>query len=253
MPRDGALVLSDLRQSTLSIICEPCGRRGRYSVAKLMEQRRREADGPSVGGGRSPHPPAPLLQSRPQPVAATGRLRWSPPRVMFPGTHPLKHFQRNGLYHWEDYHMATPMPDILLLAIENWTALGRSVDFSTVTGTLNSSTSYTISDSTSGLSLNVVGTRFTTVNVLGYNLLATGTITRFTLSLRGKPIAEGSNYSLPASQLLSALETSVFEHKPCRFSISGSASRRRSAELPRSSKETLPTSCPNTSTSPPST
>jgi hypothetical protein len=38
MPRDGSPVLSDLRQSTLSIVCEPCGRRGRYSVAKLMEQ-----------------------------------------------------------------------------------------------------------------------------------------------------------------------------------------------------------------------
>ena len=38
MPRDGALVLSDLRQPTLSIACEPCGRRGRYSVAKLMEE-----------------------------------------------------------------------------------------------------------------------------------------------------------------------------------------------------------------------
>jgi hypothetical protein len=38
MPRDGALILSDLRQPALSIVCEPCGRRGRYSVAKLMEQ-----------------------------------------------------------------------------------------------------------------------------------------------------------------------------------------------------------------------
>jgi hypothetical protein len=38
MTRDGALVLSDLRQPTRSIVCEPCGRRGRYSVAKLMEQ-----------------------------------------------------------------------------------------------------------------------------------------------------------------------------------------------------------------------
>jgi len=38
MPRDGALVLSDLRQPTLSIVCEPCGRRGRYSVARLMEE-----------------------------------------------------------------------------------------------------------------------------------------------------------------------------------------------------------------------
>ena len=38
MPRDGALVLSDLREPTLSIICEPCGRSGRYSVAKLMAE-----------------------------------------------------------------------------------------------------------------------------------------------------------------------------------------------------------------------
>jgi hypothetical protein len=36
MPRDGALVLSDLRQPTLSIVCEACGRRGHYSVAKLL-------------------------------------------------------------------------------------------------------------------------------------------------------------------------------------------------------------------------
>ena len=38
MPRDGSLILSDLREPTLSIVCAPCGRRGRYSVAKLMEQ-----------------------------------------------------------------------------------------------------------------------------------------------------------------------------------------------------------------------
>jgi hypothetical protein len=38
MPRCGALILSDLRQPTLSIVCEPCGRRGRYCVAKLAEQ-----------------------------------------------------------------------------------------------------------------------------------------------------------------------------------------------------------------------
>jgi hypothetical protein len=38
MPRDGALTLSDVREPALSIVCEPCGRRGRYSVAKLMEQ-----------------------------------------------------------------------------------------------------------------------------------------------------------------------------------------------------------------------
>jgi hypothetical protein len=38
MPRDGALTLSDVRGPTLSIVCEPCGRRGRYGVAGLMEQ-----------------------------------------------------------------------------------------------------------------------------------------------------------------------------------------------------------------------
>ena len=38
MPRDGSITLSDVREPTLSIVCEPCSRRGRYSVAKLMEQ-----------------------------------------------------------------------------------------------------------------------------------------------------------------------------------------------------------------------
>jgi hypothetical protein len=38
MPRDGAVVLSDLRNPTLSIVCEPCGRRGTYNVARLMEE-----------------------------------------------------------------------------------------------------------------------------------------------------------------------------------------------------------------------
>jgi hypothetical protein len=38
MPSDGALTLSDVRGPTLEIVCEPCGRRGRYSVAKLKEE-----------------------------------------------------------------------------------------------------------------------------------------------------------------------------------------------------------------------
>ena len=38
MPRDGALTLSDVRSPTLAIVCEPCGRRGRLSVARLMEE-----------------------------------------------------------------------------------------------------------------------------------------------------------------------------------------------------------------------
>ena len=38
MPRDGAVVLSDLRSPTLSIVCEPCSRRWRYAVARLIEE-----------------------------------------------------------------------------------------------------------------------------------------------------------------------------------------------------------------------
>jgi hypothetical protein len=38
MPRDGSIILTDVREPTLTIVCEPCGRRGRYSVAKLMAE-----------------------------------------------------------------------------------------------------------------------------------------------------------------------------------------------------------------------
>jgi hypothetical protein len=31
-----AFTLSDLREQTLTIVCQPCGRRGRYNVARLM-------------------------------------------------------------------------------------------------------------------------------------------------------------------------------------------------------------------------
>jgi hypothetical protein len=36
MPRDGALTLSDIREPTLAIACERCGRRGRYNVGRLI-------------------------------------------------------------------------------------------------------------------------------------------------------------------------------------------------------------------------
>jgi hypothetical protein len=36
--RENAHTLSDFRVPTLSIECEPCARRGRYNVAKLMEK-----------------------------------------------------------------------------------------------------------------------------------------------------------------------------------------------------------------------
>jgi hypothetical protein len=38
MPRDGVLILSDIRNSTLSIICEPCSRRGTYNVASIHDR-----------------------------------------------------------------------------------------------------------------------------------------------------------------------------------------------------------------------
>ena len=36
MPRDGSLTLSDIREPTLTIVCERCGRYGRYSVKRLI-------------------------------------------------------------------------------------------------------------------------------------------------------------------------------------------------------------------------
>ena len=36
--RAHAHTLSDFRVPTLSIECEPCGRRGRYNIARLMEK-----------------------------------------------------------------------------------------------------------------------------------------------------------------------------------------------------------------------
>jgi hypothetical protein len=38
MPRDGALTLSDVRGPTLAIVCQPCARRRRYAVARLIQE-----------------------------------------------------------------------------------------------------------------------------------------------------------------------------------------------------------------------
>jgi uncharacterized membrane protein affecting hemolysin expression len=38
MPRDGSLILSDVRETTLTIVCQPCGRRGQYNVERLMAE-----------------------------------------------------------------------------------------------------------------------------------------------------------------------------------------------------------------------
>ena len=37
MPKD-AFTLSDVREPTLTVVCEPCARRGCYSVARLIEK-----------------------------------------------------------------------------------------------------------------------------------------------------------------------------------------------------------------------
>jgi hypothetical protein len=37
MPKD-AFTLSDVREPTLTIVCQPWGRRGRYNVERLMER-----------------------------------------------------------------------------------------------------------------------------------------------------------------------------------------------------------------------
>jgi hypothetical protein len=36
MPRDGSLTLSDIREPALTIVCERCGRYGRYNVKRLI-------------------------------------------------------------------------------------------------------------------------------------------------------------------------------------------------------------------------
>jgi hypothetical protein len=38
MPRDGALILSEVRVPVLTVVCEPCGRRERYDVGRVMRQ-----------------------------------------------------------------------------------------------------------------------------------------------------------------------------------------------------------------------
>ncbi len=39
MPRDGVIILTDLQAPFLHLVCEPCGRRGRYAVARLIAER----------------------------------------------------------------------------------------------------------------------------------------------------------------------------------------------------------------------
>ena len=45
MPRDGAIIVGDLvgKLDVLEVACDKCGRKGRYAVARLIEQRGRDA------------------------------------------------------------------------------------------------------------------------------------------------------------------------------------------------------------------
>jgi hypothetical protein len=45
MPRDGAIIFGDLigKLDVLHVVCDKCGRKGRYAVARLIEQRGRDA------------------------------------------------------------------------------------------------------------------------------------------------------------------------------------------------------------------
>jgi hypothetical protein len=48
MPRDGALTLSDIREPTLTIVCERCGRYGRYNVRRLIAAHGADAKLPAL-------------------------------------------------------------------------------------------------------------------------------------------------------------------------------------------------------------
>jgi hypothetical protein len=48
MPRDGSLILSDVRQPTIEIRCERFGRHGRYNVQRLMAEHRADAKLPDL-------------------------------------------------------------------------------------------------------------------------------------------------------------------------------------------------------------
>jgi hypothetical protein len=70
MPRDGAILLTDLQAPFLRVVCEPCGRRGSYGVARLMAKHAMQSSPtyflflPIVRGRRIP-PGAYMIVARP--------------------------------------------------------------------------------------------------------------------------------------------------------------------------------------------
>jgi hypothetical protein len=74
MPRDGALILSEVRVPVLTVVCEPCGLRERYDAERLTRQHgwdahrgnehavaaRTASRGPLAGGKANAADPKPL-------------------------------------------------------------------------------------------------------------------------------------------------------------------------------------------------
>jgi hypothetical protein len=68
MARDASLILADVREPTLALVCEPCGLRGRYRVAWLIE---RHGDAKlTISWSRSP---TARKRARPASTIAVGR------------------------------------------------------------------------------------------------------------------------------------------------------------------------------------
>jgi hypothetical protein len=72
MPRDGALILSEVRVPVLSVVCEPCGRRERYDVERLMRQYGRDCVALPLSPSSSPLPFTSWSFSASRPIRYSG-------------------------------------------------------------------------------------------------------------------------------------------------------------------------------------
>ena len=61
MPRD-AITLADVREPAVEIVCEPCGRRGRYNVERLIAKHGADMRLPDLSGDHRRLPESPLVQ-----------------------------------------------------------------------------------------------------------------------------------------------------------------------------------------------
>ena len=91
----------------------------------------------------------------------------------------------------------------------NIQALANSINLGDITESVTSTT-YTVSDPSSGVTLELTGTGFASENLFGYTVLSAGTVTGFTFSLKGVTFAIGTGYSVPASTIDNTIINSVF-------------------------------------------